>query len=923
VQEASPLPIQFFLRWHIRAWFVAVLLSLILPLTSSDSFSQTTVIQPLVVDSLYGLPGLNPSKVLRRPKVGLVLSGGGARGMAQIGVLKALERHNIPIDMIAATSLGAVVGGLYASGYTPAEIESIAVTTNWDDVLSLTEETRRTELFIDQKRAEDRSFLLLRFDGLQPVLPPAVSSGQRLTEFLSTLTLQALYHPDPNFDALRIPFRAVSTDLISGKRVVLFSGSMAEALRASATVPLLFHPVERDGMELIDGGLLSNIPVDVVRNAGCDIVIAVNSTSSLRNKDELSAPWQTADQIMGIMMQLPNEIQLNNADIVITPDIGRHLSSDFGNIDSLIAQGDSTAESQIANLLSLLRSHVPSSPDDTVLVKNTIMVEKEGESISDSVWTDLRREIDSANVTHGDLRRMLQKLYSMGDYETVMANVSVDSSLSRIVINVKENPHVTSFIVKGAHAIPTDEVTEQMFSLYGKPFNYRRASTVMEDLLRLYRQRGYSLARVDTLSFSAETGDLRVVINEGIIHRLDVEGLTHTSEDFVLHDFPLEVGSLFQIDKAREGLTNIASTALFEYVYVEVGYDAMQPAITIRLKERAPRLVRFGLHADNERNLQALVDLRDENLNGAGLELGLTFSGGSRNREAALEFKANRIFNTYLTFNIGGFVSSFDTYTFDDADPSDQRRFERIRTGEYSEVRTGGRLVFGTQLERFGNLTAEFTLQNIHIKNIDHLESIDERYRLAIARFGTVIDSKNSYPFPTDGIGMKLSYEFAFQEFGGQVSYNALNFSWEAFTTFGTRHTLHPRLTFGFGDKTMPLSEQFRLGGLSSFFGTNEDDRRGRQLFLINFEYRYRLPFNIIFDTYLSARYDAASISLVPEEIKFNTLRHGFGLQLGLDTPLGLAAFAVGKSFYFVRDLPENPVKEGPFVFYFMVGYQL
>jgi len=913
----------FFQRWYILSCSIAVLLPLTLTLTPSVSLSQTTVIRPLVVDSLYGLPGLNALKVLRRPKVGLVLSGGGARGMAQIGVLKTLERHNIPIDMIAATSLGAVVGGLYASGYTPTEIESIAVTTNWDDVLSLTEETRRTELFVDQKRAEDRSFLLLRFDGLQPVLPPAVSSGQRLTEFLSTLTLQALYHPDPNFDALRIPFRAVSTDLISGKRVVLSSGSMAEALRASATVPLLFHPVERDGMELVDGGLLSNIPVDVVREAGCDIVIVVNSTSSLRNKDELSAPWQTADQIMGIMMQLPNDIQLRDADIVITPDIGRHLSSDFSNIDSLIALGDRTAESQIPSLLSLLRKQIPSSPDDSVLVGNASTMERAGGTISDSVWTELRREIDTAKATHGTIRRVLHKLYSLGEYETVAANVFADSSSVRVVFEGKENPHVTSFIVSGAHAIPTDEITEQMFSLYGKPFNYSRASSVMEDLLRLYRQRGYSLARVDTLLFSAETGDLRVVINEGIIHRLDVEGLTHTSEDFVLHDFPLEEGSIFQIDRAREGLTNIASTALFEYVYVEVGYDVMQPTITIRLKERAPRLVRFGLHADNERNLQALVDLRDENLNGAGLELGLTLSGGSRNREAALEFKANRIFNTYLTFNIGAFVSSFDTYTYDDANPLDQRRFERVRTGEYSEVRNGGRLIFGTQLERFGNLTAEFSLQDIHIKNLDNLESIDERYRLAIARFGTVIDSKNSYPFPTDGIGMKLSYEFAFQELGGQISYNALNFSWEAYTTFGNRHTLHPRLTFGFGDKTMPLSEQFRLGGLSSFFGTNEDDRRGRQLFLVNFEYRYRLPFNIIFDTYLSARYDAASISLVPEEIKFNTLRHGIGLQLGLDTPLGLAAFAVGKSFYFVRDLPENPVKEGPFVFYFLVGYPL
>jgi len=258
----------------------------------------------------------------RRPRVGLVLSGGGARGAAQIGVLKVLERHKIPIDFIAATSMGAIVGGLYASGYTTAEIESLALTTNWDELLSFSDEAKRTDLAIDQKLAADWSFLVVRFEGLQPVIPHAVSSGQRLTNFLSEQTLQALYHPDPTFDDLKIPFRAVTTDLVSGKRIVLDRGSLAQALRASATVLLLFNPIEQDSMRLVDGGLVSNIPVDVARDAGCDIVLAVNSTSGLRTADEMTAPWQTADQIMGIMMQLSNQEQLKLADITITPEIG-------------------------------------------------------------------------------------------------------------------------------------------------------------------------------------------------------------------------------------------------------------------------------------------------------------------------------------------------------------------------------------------------------------------------------------------------------------------------------------------------------------------------------------------------------------------------------------------------------------------------
>jgi NTE family protein len=169
--------------------------------------------------------GLDYTEV-QRPRVALVLSGGGSRGIAQIGVLKVLEKHHIPIDFIAATSLGAVVGGLYAAGYTPAELESLAVTTDWDVVLSLTEDTRRRDLFLDQKRESDRTFFSLRFEGFEPVLPSALSSGQRLTNFLSSLALQSVYHPDPSFDDLRIPFRAVSTDLISGRRIAMKDGSL-------------------------------------------------------------------------------------------------------------------------------------------------------------------------------------------------------------------------------------------------------------------------------------------------------------------------------------------------------------------------------------------------------------------------------------------------------------------------------------------------------------------------------------------------------------------------------------------------------------------------------------------------------------------------------------------------------------------------
>jgi len=213
--------------------------------------NSPTIIR-LAYDTLMpAAPGILPSRSPKRPRVALVLSGGGARGAAQIGVLRAFERHHIPIDFISATSMGAIIGGLYVSGYSVAEIESITVHTDWNEVLSLSDETRRRDLFLDQKVARDRTFLAVRFQGLTPIIPSAVASGQRLTDWLNNEILQALYHPHPDFDHLKIPFRAIATDLISGRRVVIGDGSLAEAIRASATTPLLFDPIERDEKYLL------------------------------------------------------------------------------------------------------------------------------------------------------------------------------------------------------------------------------------------------------------------------------------------------------------------------------------------------------------------------------------------------------------------------------------------------------------------------------------------------------------------------------------------------------------------------------------------------------------------------------------------------------------------------------------------------
>jgi NTE family protein len=865
-------------------------------------------------------------RMIKRPKVGLVFSGGGARGIAQIGVLKSFEKHGIPIDFIAATSIGAVVGGLYAAGWTVAEIESVATTLNWEDITSLSEDIKRTDLFVDQRLSGERSFLTVRFEGLEPVIPSAISRGQRLTNALYSLTLQSLYHPSPSFDDLRIPFRAVATDLVTGRRVVLDRGSLAEALRASATVPLLFTPVERDSLRLVDGGLVDNIPVDVAEEAGCDLVIVVNSTSGLRGLDQMKAPWEIADQIMGIMMQRVKEQQLRMADLVITPNLGGYLSTDFSHLDTLIRRGEQAADEMAGDILRLFEQQKNRFADITGhpagrTFRNTV-VAFSGAAFPDSLRAHIAREAESRPVTLQDVQEHVNLLYEYGDYAEVVGEVVTDTAATFITYRCAELPRIRSLELRGISVLPLSELEAELQLLLGLPANPRRMEEALENALRLYRRQGFSLARIDSAWVDEASGKLHVTFNEGRIRSLNVQGGIRTRDSYVLSEFPLEPGMVFQIDRAKQGLTNLNSSGLFEYVYLEVTHR-QQAMLTIRLRERPSQLVRLGMRADSERKLQGSIDVRDENFRGSATELGLLLLGGERNMEMVLDYRARKLFSTSMTFSTSIYLKSWDSFRYVDAPPPAENRWERLQAGEYRELRYGASLSLGSQLERLGNASIDFIFERARVKNLSQAEDLTEDNRITMVRLSTVLDTKDRYHFSTTGVGLRLSYEFALERLGGTVGYNAVRVNYETFSSLSHRLTFHPRLQVGFADKTMPLTQQFRLGGRETFFGLREDDRRGRQVLLINGELRYLLPVRVLFDTYLSVRYDLGTISAVPEELKFKNFIHGIGGEIAFDTPIGPAMFGAGKSFFLSKNLPDNPVQQGPLLFYFSLGYQL
>ena len=303
------------------------------------------------------VPVAEDSRPAPRPRIGLVLSGGGARGVAHIGVLKVLEELRVPIDAIAGTSMGAVVGGLYASGLSAREIEAVMTSVNWQDAFR--DRPPRSALNF-RRKAEDQSFLVrlpVGLNGGRFRLPRGLVQGQKLTQLLRRLTTPVAAIND--FDRLPTPFRAVATDLETGAAVVLADGDLVTAMRSSVSAPGVFAPVQSAGRLLVDGGLVDNLPVDVARAMGVDRLIVVDVGFPLRARRELDSVAQISNQMLAILIRRGSDAQRAKVaadDVLIDPPLGDASSFDFSRLAGSVAAGEAAARRSGARLAALAQS---------------------------------------------------------------------------------------------------------------------------------------------------------------------------------------------------------------------------------------------------------------------------------------------------------------------------------------------------------------------------------------------------------------------------------------------------------------------------------------------------------------------------------------------------------------------------------------
>jgi NTE family protein len=891
------------------------LLWLLVLLLNGHLYAQTETLEFTFKENKLPF-GLVEKVPVNAPVISLALSGGGARGIAQIGVLRALEEADIPFKKIIGTSMGSVIGGLYSAGYSLNQIDSIFKSTNWDELLAPDRETNRRDLFIDQKISEDKAVFALRLKGLTPVLPTSINNGQKLSNYLNLLILNAPVHQSKSFDELRYSFRSVCTDLVSGNAVVISSGSLSQAIRASSSVSFFLSPVRIDSLILVDGGLVANIPVKIASEIS-DYVIAVNTTGALHNEKELAYPWFIADQVVSIPMKLLNEAQLNNANVIITPEIGSKASSDFTNLDSVIDAGYQKAVLHTAKIISDADSLFISNLGIEEVYYNNITHPGNLPAASTYFSDSLLRD----SVSNYDIYREMYRIYSTGNYKNIKAEITRLDDSTIINITSEFNPLVKDIKLIKKDTTYAAEQEEIFAPLKDKPYNAAEVVRLSIKALNHYRSAGYSLADIDKIIFEEKTGIVNIRFNEGIIDSVVILGNTFTNVGIIRREMPLEKGDYFSVNRVEEWLTNLRSTNLFDDINLTVNNEEGRNILTLRVLEKNSSVFRFGFRIDNENKIQAGLDIRDENLFGSGTELGLLISLGARNRNYILEHKSNRVFNTYLTYKINAFYQIDDAYLYftDPQSPTD--RFTRSIGGEYRQVYYGTSLAIGTQAGRFGNLILTGKYQFDELKNKTGSTVSPYKIKIVSLKLSSTIDTQDKYPYPTSGMYFSGGYETALTTLGGDVGFTNLSFDYKYHLTIDDIYTIVPKIMMGFADKTLPFSQQYSLGGQNSFLGMREDEFRGRQIFVSSIESRYKLPFRIFFDSYFRLRYDLGSVWAIQEQIKFNDLRHGIGVTISLDTPIGPADFSVGRSFMFRKPDNNSAVSFGEVFLYFSIGY--
>ena len=387
---------------------------------------------------------------IRKPKIGLVLSGGGAKGFAHVGVLKVLEAAGIKIDFIGGTSMGAVIGGLYASGYNATQIDSIVRVTNFDNLLI--DYIPRSSKSFYEKRNDELYALILPFDNFKIGAPQSLSKGMFNYNLFNELTLHVRHVRD--FNQLPTPFLCMATDIEFGQQVILNKGILAQALFASSALPSVFSPVILDGRFLIDGGVTNNYPIDEVRKLGADIIIGVDVQNGLRDREQLKDATKILFQITNLQMIEKMKLNAANTDIYIKPDIKEYGVVSFEKAKEIVLRGEEAAFSVYEKIDQL-------ADKSKAYYKPKLKMESDSLNIVNIVCNNLKNYSKSyiegklkfksgAKIRYKDLETGINNIDATHNFGAITYSLEPNGNGDNLILNFTENP-IKTYLKFGLH----------------------------------------------------------------------------------------------------------------------------------------------------------------------------------------------------------------------------------------------------------------------------------------------------------------------------------------------------------------------------------------------------------------------------------------------------------------------------------------
>jgi NTE family protein len=478
--------------------------------------------------------GLQSEK--KGPKIGLVLSGGGARGLAHIGVLKAIEESGLRVDYIVGTSMGAIVGALYSIGYSAAELEKVAVNADWTEIF--TDELSRRELPVEDKDRDGRYIRTFPVLNRQIRLPTGLIAGQRLLRFLSSLTWPVVHESD--FSKFSIPFACLATDLEDGSPVVFHNGNLHEIIRASMSLPSIFVPVSYGERLFADGMLVRNLPAQDAVEAGAEFLIGVDVGSSLYSKEELNSLLRVMDQSVSFRSADTNERQRQLCELLVLPELDNFTATNFDDATELIKRGESAGRRHEKSFrdLALLQGEWKRSsrrPEQLESVEFFIeRIEVHGLQKVDESFVRNELQLKSPlNLGREELLEAVDRVYATQFFETVTYGIEKEEG-GRLVLVVKVR-----------------EKSEDSFSFGLRYATDQDAAVLLNLTLRNYAWSGSKATMDLKLSANPEL-ELRYLLFSGLTRRSGTLFRMHykDSEPFY-YDFMDVKGGRFRAEKTN------------------------------------------------------------------------------------------------------------------------------------------------------------------------------------------------------------------------------------------------------------------------------------------------------------------------------------------------------------------------------------